>query len=528
MNPKRWAPVAAVAAVLAVLVGVSFFSNRGGVAAGPPMLRLATADASFAASNVNGRGSYRLTGTLPDGPSEARLRDLPARAVSEAAVRALAVALGETAAPVRAGGTWTSGDLVVQDQPGNPWTWGVSCGPDTPVSSDAGTANDFGTSICVYGAAPAGDPPSAGGSSGGTSSSGTSSSSSGSIAPLSGSDPFAGTGSRGGTAPPRTVGACPSQPAGAELVACNEPGVPLAEPLPPKKVLLTESQALAATARIRDALGRGDDPTRVEGLSVVVEPVAGGLQTNGFATVLQLSARATLVSASGSLSTGQEGDSYPLRSARKAFDDIPVVALGAPCDAAGCPEGPVITGARLGLSRVALDKGAAALVPAWLFTVQGSAVPLVALAVADEFLSRPEPSSPSPGAPPATDPGMEPSPDRSVPPRPSSGKPADPTGREPFGFDAAYADSNPKVLVVRYGDSGSCPSQGVRHDVVQDPGRVVVTLTRAAMRADLPCTSDYRAVLVRVALNAPLGTREVVDGFRGEPVAISKGSTPLG
>jgi hypothetical protein len=83
------------------------------------------------------------------------------------------------------------------------------------------------------------------------------------------------------------------------------------------------------------------------------------------------------------------------------------------------------------------------------------------------------------------------------------------------------------VVVVRYGDSGSCPNEAVRHDVVEQPGRIVVTLTRAP-QTDQPCTSDYKAELVRVALTAPLGSREVVDGSRNEPVPISTGRPPLG
>lgn len=211
-------------------------------------------------------------------------------------------------------------------------------------------------------------------------------------------------------------------------------------------MLLTESQALAATAAVRDAIGLGDAPTRVEGLSVVVEPLAGGLPTDGMSTRLQLSNQARLVSATGSLSIGQEGDLYPLRTARKAFDDIPVVALGAPCDAAGCPEGPAVTGARLGLSRVALDQGAVALVPAWLFTVQNSPVPLVALAVADRFLGGPDPVRTEPGS--GTGPGsgtritgpgaIEPNPAGSVAPSPpATREPAGPQDRESFAFDGS-------------------------------------------------------------------------------------------
>jgi len=84
------------------------------------------------------------------------------------------------------------------------------------------------------------------------------------------------------------------------------------------------------------------------------------------------------------------------------------------------------------------------------------------------------------------------------------------------------------VLVVRYGDSGSCPSQAVREAVVQEPDRVVVTLTRTPMPVDQPCTSDYGAKLVRVALTASLGGREVVDGSRNEAVPVSTGSPPFG
>jgi len=105
--------------------------------------------------------------------------------------------------------------------------------------------------------------------------------------------------------------------------------------------------------------------------------------------------------------------------------------------------------------------------------------------------------------------------------------PSAPGARQPFAFDAAYADANPRVLVVRYGDSSSCPSEAVRYDVVEQPDRIVVTLTRAP-QTNQPCTADYRAMLVRAALSGPLGSREVVDGSRKAPVAISTGQPPLG
>ena len=509
MNRNRWVPAVAVAASLAVLAvvgGVSVLSSDGRPA-GPPVLRLAGAGVSYAAAADGARGSYQLTGTLPDKPSEARVRDLPATAAPVARVRAFAAALGVAAEPVRIDGDWKAGDLRVTDEPGNPWTWGESCGPDTPVSSDGGVGKDLAASICAHGTVSSGATVSSG-SSGGTSS-GTASSAAG--------DP------------------CPTASSGAEPVACDDgPGIPLPVPLPPQQVLLTESQALAATVALRGALGLGDASTRVEGLSVVVEPLAGGLPTSGMATLLQLTRQAKVVGATGWLSTGREGDLYPLRTARKALDDLPVPAPGAPCETAGCPEATAVTGARLGLSRVALDKGAAALVPAWLFTVKGSPVPLVALAIADRFLVGPDPAGTKPGTEPTTKPTTEPGTTEPVPggsvapPPPATGQPADPTDREPFGFDGAYAEADPKVLVVRYGDSGSCPSQAVRHDVVEQPDRVVVTLTRTPMPTDQVCTMDYQAKLVRVALTAPLGSREVVDGSRKQAVPISTGTPPFG
>ena len=101
-------------------------------------------------------------------------------------------------------------------------------------------------------------------------------------------------------------------------------------------------------------------------------------------------------------------------------------------------------------------------------------------------------------------------------------------GRAAFAFDAAYVDADPKVLVIQYGDSGSCPSEAVRHAVVEQPDRVVVTLTRTPMPTDRACTADYQIKLVRIALTVPLGSREVVDGSRTAPVPVTTNSPPFG
>ena len=106
--------------------------------------------------------------------------------------------------------------------------------------------------------------------------------------------------------------------------------------------------------------------------------------------------------------------------------------------------------------------------------------------------------------------------------------PASPVTRAAFAFDAVYGDPDAKVLIVRYGDSSSCPSKAVRHTVVLKPGQVIVTLTREAMPADRACTSDYGARLVHISLITRLGTRTVIDGSRGVPVSFSAGTPPLG
>ncbi len=63
---------------------------------------------------------------------------------------------------------------------------------------------------------------------------------------------------------------------------------------------------------------------------------------------------------------------------------------------------------------------------------------------------------------------------------------------------------------------------------MEEPDRVVVILSRTPAPADLACTSDYQAKLVRVALQQPLAGREVFDGSRKEPVPVSTGSPPFG
>ncbi|MDQ3612375.1 MAG: hypothetical protein M4D85_12385, partial [Actinomycetota bacterium] len=287
MNRNLWAPAGAVAATLAVVAAASLLTTDRRSTA-PPVLRIAGAGSADATSvAAPGSGSYQLVGTLPGGPAEATVRDLPATPAPVAMVRALASALGEDAAPVRLDNAWMAGDLKVAYEPGNPWSWGQACDPETAVVSE-------GTSY-----------------------------------PAAAGCTFADV---------STGVVAPVEPTGGGLPGVDLPGaVDLPLPLPPPQAQLDEATALAATATLRDAVDLDDAASRIEGTTLVLEPIAGDLPTSGAATVVQVSEKGRLVSATGWLSTGTQGARYPLRSAQEALDDLPVLALGAPCDAAGCP-----------------------------------------------------------------------------------------------------------------------------------------------------------------------------------------------
>ena len=124
------------------------------------------------------------------------------------------------------------------------------------------------------------------------------------------------------------------------------------------------------------------------------------------------------------------------------------------------------------------------------------------------------PASPeAPAAPPG---GAAPAPSPSASPSPAST-----SARKPFAFDAAYGTDEPREVVVQYGDSGSCPHRNVTHVVQETADRVVVTL-EADAPTEQPCTADYQQRLVPVRLQSPMGDRELVDGSRGEPVAVDR------
>lgn len=486
---RRWAPLAAAISVVAVVVSISLFVS-GRSPGEPPPLRLAggstdaamSADAPALGKRAASGSPFRLVGPLPSGPDEARAQSLPAGAADEDDVRRLAVVLGITAEPLgRIERAWQVGALRVEDAAGRPWSLSASCGPDAAVSSDGGTVT------CSAG---------------------------------SGSSGSAGSTEPAQPAPAPAVSPCPDN------ARCAQPGWVPPAVLPPMPSLapVDVDAARDAARTVLARLGLKDADISVDGGAerdafVRADPRVDGLPTSGYSTYLQLDAEDRVVSGSGYLAWPEAGESYQLISAREAFDALPepprpMMACQVETD---CPEpAPAeVTGAELGLQLTALADERAALLPAWLFTVKDWPIPLAQAAIEPRFLAPPKADPPRSDQPTRVDP---------VPIDPG------PTGeRSLFGFDSVFPADDPKSVVVQYGDSGSCPHTNVTHAVKESADSVVVLLEGDAQPTDQICTSDYRQMLVTVVLQEPLGKRTVIDGSRGEPVALDRTcSRPMG
>jgi hypothetical protein len=512
--------------VIAVAVAVSLVVGRspGG---DPPRLRLASggsdsavaADAPMATSGKQAASgsSFELVGKLPSGPDESRAHPLPRGAAKEDDVRRLAAALGVKDDPRRVERAWQAGTLRVEDVAGNPWSMYAGCGPDQPVSSDGGV------SICSSGPVSVGE-----GSSG----------SSGSVSSGSGSAPAPGTAadSGGPASTPNTTAVAPPPPAPKPAISpcpdnarCAQP--PLTTPVlppPPSIAPADVDEATRAAKVVLDKLGLADAEVTANGAGeqvfVQADPRVDGLRTWGYATSLQIDAENLVVGGNGYLGRPSDGASYPLISAAEAFKELPEqprVMMLCPQTSGSepaCPE-PVpakVTGAVLGLQLTALADEEAALLPAWLFTVEGWPMPLPQPAIEPRFLQLPEPVQVDPGLvdPGQVDPALPVSP--VDPPVPSSGS------RSAFGFDTVFPTDEPNVIIVQYGDSGSCPHTNVTPTVKESSESVVVFLEADAFPPGQACTDDYRQQLVTLKLQAPLGDRPVMDGSRGERVAVDR------
>ncbi len=127
--------------------------------------------------------------------------------------------------------------------------------------------------------------------------------------------------------------------------------------------------------------------------TLIVSPTIGSLPTAGLDTQVDVDGRG-IRAAHGLVLLPEGGDDYPLRTAKAAFDDLqnqprPMIGGYCPADPApsSCPppEPTRITGGTLGL-QLRLDAGEPVLVPAWFFTVDGSAEPIPVVAVDPAYI----------------------------------------------------------------------------------------------------------------------------------------------
>lgn len=473
---------------------------------GSPMAQSATVTGATSGEGMPGvRGggpAFVLTGTLPDGPASARVATLSVDTRIDAA--ALAAVLGLTGKPqaIPGGHQWTGavGTLMVYDTPagaasGEAWgmvpgAWSFFRGAvDLPVAaSDAPTAEPT-------------------------------------------------------TVDPGTVD--PSSPA-----------APVGSTAQVDDVLRTVGLHPAAAVRTGDS----------GWTSVSVDPDVDGARTTGLATQLSTSG-GVLVSAQGFLTRVTPGADYPIISAAAAFKELqsrpipqpmmlcPQIAPDAPAkdssdssgqstpvpsDPSGGSEpggvvgpGPLgcgrpaapanITGAQLGLVLDGSDTGPL-LVPAWLFSVEGSDVPLPMIAVEPAYLAVSDGpggiggiggtvgggTSTGGGSSTGGSSGSAGGTAVAPPPPSASGDPSTPNGR--FTSVARSSDDR-SIDVTFFGGVETCYSYTVD---AEETGATVTLNLREKSRGQDVCIDLAREYTINVPLAEPLGVRRVVDAVSGE------------
>jgi hypothetical protein len=173
------------------------------------------------------------------------------------------------------------------------------------------------------------------------------------------------------------------------------PSSPQPEPAPISRDVVKDG-----AREVLHALGLDVDSAMIDtspyGGSATLDGRAVGLSTR-----VDVDRQGRITSASGWLGTELPGDSYPLISAKDAFNELPMLARPEVCqvapDGKGClPPAPTeIVGAALGLSLQPTAGGGVVLVPSWLFAIKGGG-DVAAVAIERQYRATPTPSAPEP------------------------------------------------------------------------------------------------------------------------------------
>jgi hypothetical protein len=149
------------------------------------------------------------------------------------------------------------------------------------------------------------------------------------------------------------------------------------------------------------AVGINPDAARVQTAggqtSVIFSPTVAGLGVLGLESSVSIDERGQIVDAAGWMASPRTGPTYPLISARQAYDQLlrqpqPMMALAMPCrivaGTRGCLPAPdrVVSGVTLGLMRASTTDQAILLVPAWLFHLRDEPTPMAIVAVDGAYL----------------------------------------------------------------------------------------------------------------------------------------------
>ena len=381
MTPSRLTTAAAAVVFAAGVAGCGSVSSAGAGQPAPQKLRLATSAAPSPGPSGNATGppgmalpvtpgvpgwaQVELTGALPTtGPGKGAVRSLSGGQAPAATVRALAAALHLSGSPRRVTGGWRStgpGTLQVFDGPGLRWTY-------------------LGGPIvhwCYYG------PP----------------------IRISGVNPPGGMGALAAARPARLIAACPMKPG--QLEPAEPVPVPSGWRTPPTRMSAPSGTAAVSAAKaVLRAAGVAGAPLRITTIGsdefVSADPTVDGLATSGLPTTVGVGPGNRIGQASGWLGQPVPGASYPLISARQAFNRLKSAArprAGGHPPEVMCPlnpdvfcgtPGPIrvmrITGAVYGLA-LSYNRGEPVLVPSWLFSVAGSSLRLPEVAINPRYLN---------------------------------------------------------------------------------------------------------------------------------------------